>query len=205
MTGAAAGGGGPGSTRRAAVGKAGGRSRSAQPRAAAGGGSGGSGGGSEEEEQRDGGSLFLVNKSGFPMDGQTWERMWGHVERVHPDGGAVAAAIRSAVRLARVRRSPRFPEAPLKREGPSPKPDVLRLPSFVGVGDTRAGQEGVAPQPLGMLSAPARCEGQQEESWSSKTHETGYGSVCRGMLRSWNWCLGKRGNNVCGFFFFFFP
>ncbi|KAK2535621.1 Vash2 [Columba guinea] len=101
MTGAAAGGGGPGSTRRAAVGKAGGRSRSAQPRAAAGGGSGGSGGGSEEEEQRDGGSLFLVNKSGFPMDGQTWERMWGHVERVHPDGGAVAAAIRSAVRLAR--------------------------------------------------------------------------------------------------------
>uniref|UniRef100_A0A8B9S050 Vasohibin 1 n=1 Tax=Accipiter nisus TaxID=211598 RepID=A0A8B9S050_9AVES len=97
MTGAAAGGGGgggSGSTRRAAVGKAGGRSRSAQPRAA--GGGGGSGGGSEEEEQRDGGSLFLVNKSGFPMDGQTWERMWGHVERVHPDGGAVAAAIRSA-------------------------------------------------------------------------------------------------------------
>ncbi|KAM7118504.1 LOW QUALITY PROTEIN: tubulinyl-Tyr carboxypeptidase 2 [Ciconia maguari] len=98
MTGAAAGSGGPGSTRRAAVGKAGGRSRSAQPRAA---GGGGSGGGSEEEEQRDGGSLFLVNKSGFPMDGQTWERMWGHVERVHPDGGAVAAAIRSAARLAR--------------------------------------------------------------------------------------------------------
>uniref|UniRef100_A0A8B9GHP8 Vasohibin-1 n=1 Tax=Amazona collaria TaxID=241587 RepID=A0A8B9GHP8_9PSIT len=103
MTGAAAVGGGPGRTRRAAAGKDGGRSRSAQPRAA------GGGGGSEEEEQeqqRDGGSLFLVNKSGFPMDGQTWERMWGHVERVHPDGGAVAAAIRSAARLARVRRSP---------------------------------------------------------------------------------------------------
>uniref|UniRef100_A0A8C5TD32 Vasohibin 2 n=1 Tax=Malurus cyaneus samueli TaxID=2593467 RepID=A0A8C5TD32_9PASS len=55
----------------------------------------------EQEQQRDGGSLFLVNKSGFPMDGQTWERMWGHVERVHPDGEAVAAAIRSASRLAR--------------------------------------------------------------------------------------------------------
>ncbi|XP_062429557.1 tubulinyl-Tyr carboxypeptidase 2 isoform X2 [Rhea pennata] len=27
--------------------------------------------------------------------------MWGHVERVHPDGSAVAAAIRSAARLAR--------------------------------------------------------------------------------------------------------
>ncbi|XP_075564176.1 tubulinyl-Tyr carboxypeptidase 2 isoform X3 [Pelecanus crispus] len=33
------------------------------------------------------------------MDGQTWERMWEHVERVHPDGSAVAAAIRSAARL----------------------------------------------------------------------------------------------------------
>ncbi|RMC12409.1 hypothetical protein DUI87_09924 [Hirundo rustica rustica] len=101
MTGTAGGGGGRGSSRRAAAGKEGGRSRSAQPRAAGGGGSGGGSEEEEQEQQRDGGSLFLVNKSGFPMDGQTWERMWGHVERVHPDGGAVAAAIRSATRLAR--------------------------------------------------------------------------------------------------------
>lgn len=124
MTGVAGRGGGcRGSGRRAAAGKEGGRSRSAQPRAAGGGGSG-SGGGSEEEEQeqqRDGGSLFLVNKSGFPMDGQTWERMWGHVERVHPDGGAVAAAIRSAARLARVRRSRRVSPRAGQRVTASPR------------------------------------------------------------------------------------
>lgn len=142
MTGMAGGGGCRGSSRRAAAAKdGGGRSRSAQPRAAGGGGSGGGSEEEEQEQQRDGGSLFLVNKSGFPMDGQTWERMWGHVERVHPDGGAVAAAIRSATRLARVRRSPRV------------------SPRAGGAGDTEPAVGGAAfcaPRAAGEAPGPGR-------------------------------------------------
>lgn len=193
MTGAAAGSSGSGSSRRAAVGKAGGRSRSAQPRAAGGGG-GGSGGGSEEEEQRDGGSLFLVNKSGFPLDGQTWERMWGHVERVHPDGGAVAAAIRSAPRLARVRRSP----GPcLKKSEGATKPQPRHPPAAEFCGRRGGGEPrglGRRGSRLSPEDALGPCEGQlgENERPRLKMHKPGTGACAAGCLGAGVGVLGKK-------------
>ena len=35
-----------------------------------------------------------VNKNGFPMCEETWEKMWSYVLRVHPQGEDVARRIR---------------------------------------------------------------------------------------------------------------
>lgn len=68
-----------------------------------------------EEDLRDGGVPFFVNRGGLPVDEPTWERMWRHVGRIHPEGERVAQRIRGAADLPKVR-----PPARLMRAGPSP-------------------------------------------------------------------------------------
>lgn len=55
-----------------------------------------------EEELRDGGVPFYVNRRGLPVDEETWERMWRHVARIHPNGEALAKEIRGATDLPKV-------------------------------------------------------------------------------------------------------
>ena len=43
---------------------------------------------------RPGGFWWHVNKGGFPIPKETWERMWQHIRDVHPDGLGVAKSIR---------------------------------------------------------------------------------------------------------------
>ncbi|GAA6213683.1 vasohibin-1 [Lates japonicus] len=55
-----------------------------------------------EEELRDGGVPFYVNRGGLPVDEETWERMWRHVARIHPNSEALAKEIRGATDLPKI-------------------------------------------------------------------------------------------------------
>lgn len=55
--------------------------------------------GKEEDVHEENGVLFWVNKSGFPIDNKTWDRMWDHVARIHPDGYDVTHRVRDKKEL----------------------------------------------------------------------------------------------------------
>ncbi|ELT94112.1 hypothetical protein CAPTEDRAFT_139464 [Capitella teleta] len=63
----------------------------------------------EEEENDDGGVWFYVNQSGFPMDSFTYDRMWNHVSKLHPEGYRMAPDIQDAKDLPEMP----VPQAPL--------------------------------------------------------------------------------------------
>ena len=48
-----------------------------------------------DDRAEENGVFFWINKTGFPMDETTWDRMWAHVEKIHPDGAQIASNIKS--------------------------------------------------------------------------------------------------------------
>lgn len=63
----------------------------------------------EDEENKDlpsedeSGVLFYVNRDGLPIKKKTWERMWRHVEKIHPKRSQVTQSIRQCQHLDKVR------------------------------------------------------------------------------------------------------
>ncbi|RUS81749.1 hypothetical protein EGW08_010503, partial [Elysia chlorotica] len=49
----------------------------------------------KEEAHEENGVLFWINKSGFPIDEHTWDRMWDHASKIHPRGQDMVRSIRN--------------------------------------------------------------------------------------------------------------
>lgn len=55
-----------------------------------------------DEVQEENGVLFWVNKSGFPIEDRTWQRMWDHVAKIHPEGHKMVQGVRQSKELVTV-------------------------------------------------------------------------------------------------------
>ena len=56
----------------------------------------------EDDVEAEDGVLFYVNKGGFPIPNNTWERMWNHVAKIHPGGHAATDPVRDKKTLTEV-------------------------------------------------------------------------------------------------------
>ncbi|KAK3749758.1 hypothetical protein RRG08_046263 [Elysia crispata] len=63
----------------------------------------------KEEAHEENGVLFWINKSGFPIDDHTWDRMWEHASKIHPQGHDIVCNIRHRSDLPQIP----VPQAPL--------------------------------------------------------------------------------------------
>ncbi|KAL3874183.1 hypothetical protein ACJMK2_037230 [Sinanodonta woodiana] len=55
-----------------------------------------------DDAHEENGVLFWVNKSGFPIDDKTWNRMWDHVAKIHPESYTMVKKIMGNTNLPNV-------------------------------------------------------------------------------------------------------